>query len=93
LYLHVAQADRAAAGASVSRGDHIGHPSCEGGSAKDAHVHLARKYNGLWLAASDPLDVDVPLDALPPEQPLRVPGPEGLDHDRILTDPVINVKR
>jgi hypothetical protein len=33
----------------------LGHPSCEGGSATGTHVHLARKYNGEWLAADGPL--------------------------------------
>jgi hypothetical protein len=55
LYLHIAAEDRVAAGALLNRGDHIGHPSCEGGFAQDAHVHLARKYNGVWLAADQPL--------------------------------------
>lgn len=32
-------------------GDRIGHPSCEGGVATGAHVHLARKFNGEWLGA------------------------------------------
>lgn len=55
LYLHVAEQDRVAQGTFVNRGDHIGHASCEGGFAEDAHVHLARKYNGVWLPADDPL--------------------------------------
>jgi len=55
LYLHVAEQDRPTAGASLVRGDKVGHASCEGGFAKDAHVHLARKYNGVWLEADDPV--------------------------------------
>jgi len=39
----------------VVRGEKVGHASCEGGFAKDAHVHLARKYNGVWLEADDPV--------------------------------------
>lgn len=54
LYLHIAGQDRPAAGAALTRGDHVGHASCEGGYAADAHVHIARKYNGVWLAADDP---------------------------------------
>ena len=27
----------------------VGHPSCEGGRATGAHVHIARKYNGEWI--------------------------------------------
>ncbi len=50
LYLHVAEEGRPEAGAYLNRGDHVGHPSCEGGFAKDAHIHLARKHNGVWLA-------------------------------------------
>ncbi len=55
LYLHVAEQDRPAAGTTLVRGDKVGHASCEGGFAQDAHVHIARKYNGVWLAADDPL--------------------------------------
>jgi hypothetical protein len=55
LYLHVAAQDRVATGTQVNRGDHIGHASCEGGFAEDAHMHVARKYNGVWLAAGDPI--------------------------------------
>jgi hypothetical protein len=39
----------------VKAGDHIGHPSCEGGTATGTHIHIARKYNGEWMAAGDPL--------------------------------------
>lgn len=52
LYLHIAAQDRPPSGTYLARGDHVGHPSCEGGFAQDAHVHIARKYNGVWLAAS-----------------------------------------
>ena len=55
LYLHLADLDRPVAGTQLSSGDKVGHPSCAGGSAKDAHVHIARKYNGLWLATDDAL--------------------------------------
>ncbi|MEK7312142.1 MAG: LysM domain-containing protein [Chloroflexota bacterium] len=55
LYLHVAEQDRPAAGTTLVRGDKVGHASCEGGFAQDAHVHIARKYNGVWLAANDRL--------------------------------------
>lgn len=51
LYMHVAQEDRVAASSYVFAGDHIGHPSCEGGVADAAHLHLARKYNGEWIPA------------------------------------------
>ena len=55
LYLHVAEQDRPAVGTTLVRGDKVGHASCEGGFAQDAHVHVARKYNGVWLAANDRL--------------------------------------
>ncbi|MBI3152947.1 MAG: hypothetical protein HYZ21_12490, partial [Chloroflexi bacterium] len=33
----------------------IGHPSCEGGVSNAAHVHLARRFNGEWIAADGPI--------------------------------------
>ena len=50
-YLHISSFDRVAAGTRVKQGDHIGHPSCEGGEATGTHVHIARKYNGEWMIA------------------------------------------
>ena len=55
LYMHVETRDRVEAGAYVFAGDHIGHPSCEGGISNGTHVHLARKYNGEWIAADGSL--------------------------------------
>jgi murein DD-endopeptidase MepM/ murein hydrolase activator NlpD len=55
IYQHIATKDRIPAGTRVSAGDHIGHPSCEGGTATGTHVHIARKYNGEWVAAGGPL--------------------------------------
>ena len=55
LYLHVATKNRIAAGTWVNEGDHIGHPSCEGGSSTGTHIHFARKYNGEWMPAGGPL--------------------------------------
>ena len=55
IYQHIATNDRVPAGTRVNAGDHIGHPSCEGGTATGTHVHIARKYNGEWVAAGDPL--------------------------------------
>jgi len=54
LYMHVEARDRVQPGAIVKTGDKIGHPSCEGGLSNATHVHLARRYNGLWLSAADP---------------------------------------
>ncbi|HEY5158744.1 MAG TPA: hypothetical protein VII93_12345 [Anaerolineales bacterium] len=55
LYLHIATKERIPVGRLVNAGDRIGHPSCEGGEATGTHVHIARKYNGEWVAAGDPL--------------------------------------
>lgn len=51
LYMHVETRDRVQPGTYVFAGDHIGHPSCEGGVSNGTHVHLARKYNGEWIPA------------------------------------------
>jgi murein DD-endopeptidase MepM/ murein hydrolase activator NlpD len=51
LYLHLAAEGRAEAGTRVSAGDPVGHPSCEGGFSTATHLHLARLYDGEWLAA------------------------------------------
>lgn len=55
LYMHIAAQDRVEAGAYVYAGDRIGHPSCEGGIANAAHLHLVRKYNGEWIPADGTL--------------------------------------
>ncbi len=57
LYMHIAQAERVEAGTQVKTGDSIGHPSCEGGPSTGTHTHLARRYNGVWIAA----DRDLPF--------------------------------
>jgi murein DD-endopeptidase MepM/ murein hydrolase activator NlpD len=55
VYFHVADKNRLAAGQWVKGDEPIGHPSCEGGRSTGTHVHVARKYNGEWLAAGGPL--------------------------------------
>jgi LasA protease len=55
FYFHIANQDRIAAGTKVNTGDHLGHPSCEGGRVTGTHFHVARKYNGEWLPAGEPL--------------------------------------
>ncbi len=55
LYMHMASDGRVQAGTYVYAGDHIGHPSCEGGVANATHLHLARKYNGEWIPADGSL--------------------------------------
>jgi hypothetical protein len=42
-------------GEYVYAGERIGHPSCEGGVSNATHVHIARKYNGEWIAAGGPM--------------------------------------
>lgn len=55
FYLHVSDQDRVPVGTQVRQGDPIGHPSCEGGFSESTHLHVARKYNGEWIAADGPL--------------------------------------
>ena len=54
LYMHIAGDGRVAVGEEVKVGDPIGHPSCEGGVSDASHLHLARRVNGVWIAADDP---------------------------------------
>ncbi len=55
LYMHIETRDRVQPGTVLHVGDHIGHPSCEGGDATGIHVHIARKFNGEWLSALGPV--------------------------------------
>jgi len=55
FYMHVEDRDRVEVGAQLHAGDRIGHPSCEGGYSTATHVHVARKYNGEWIAADGPI--------------------------------------
>jgi LasA protease len=59
IYLHVAKEGMIAAGTRVAQDAPLGHPSCEGGAATGKHVHLARKYNGEWLATDGPLPMEL----------------------------------
>lgn len=52
IYLHIETRDRVEAGTYLQEGDRIGHPSCEGGISTGTHLHLARKYNGVWIEAA-----------------------------------------
>jgi hypothetical protein len=51
LFLHLAGERRAPVGKVLKKGDPVGYPSCEGGTATGTHVHIARKYNGEWIPA------------------------------------------
>ena len=55
LYMHIETRDRIPPNSYVYAGQHIGHPSCEGGVSNGTHVHLARKYNGEWIPADGSL--------------------------------------
>jgi LasA protease len=51
LYLHIDNQDRVPTDSYLHSGDRVGHPSCEGGVSNATHLHLARRYNGMWIAA------------------------------------------
>ena len=51
LYMHIESRDRVQPNTYIYAGEHIGHPSCEGGFSNGTHVHLARRYNGEWIPA------------------------------------------
>ncbi len=51
LYLHIAEDGRVPVGTYLYTGGNIGHPSCEGGISSGTHLHIARKYNGVWIPA------------------------------------------
>jgi murein DD-endopeptidase MepM/ murein hydrolase activator NlpD len=55
LYLHLTTSDIPPVGTHLKQGDKIGRPSCEGGETTGTHVHIARKYNGEWIAADSAL--------------------------------------
>lgn len=57
LYLHLATNGRAGLGTYLHQGDVLGYPSCEGGYSTGTHLHLARRYNGVWI----PADGSVPF--------------------------------
>lgn len=55
FYYHISNTEYISAGERVKTDDRLGHPSCEGGVATGAHVHIARKYNGEWIPADGPV--------------------------------------
>ena len=50
LYMHIESRERVAEGTYLHTGERVGHPSCEGGYSTGTHVHIARRYNGEWVA-------------------------------------------
>jgi LasA protease len=59
LYLHLGTQDKIPAGRQVITGDQLGHPSCEGGESTGTHIHIARKYNGVWIPAAGVIPFDL----------------------------------
>jgi len=55
VYMHIESRDRVQPGTFLLAGQALGHPSCEGGISSGTHVHLARKFNGVWIPASGPI--------------------------------------
>jgi hypothetical protein len=51
IYMHIESRGRVQPGVFLHAGDPIGHPSCEGGVSSGTHVHIARKFNGVWIPA------------------------------------------
>lgn len=55
LYMHIEARGRISEGVMLKAGQHIGHPSCEGGFSTATHMHIARRYNGQWIPADQTL--------------------------------------
>lgn len=55
ILMHIADQDRVSVGTLISKDAKIGHPSCQGGVSTGTHFHIARKYNGEWIAIEGPL--------------------------------------
>ena len=55
LFMHISNDGKVKLGQVLKTGDHIGHPSCEGGVATGTHLHIARKFNGEWILAGGPV--------------------------------------
>lgn len=75
LYAHIATEGRAEVGEFLDIGDPVGFPSCEGGFSTGTHLHIARRYNGVWIAA----DGEVPF-----VMNGWVPSSAGIEYDGYL---------
>jgi LasA protease len=57
IYNHIGRVNRVEPGTWVKTGDPIGHATCEGGWSSGVHVHLARRYNGVWINSNGPQSI------------------------------------
>ncbi len=55
IHMHIESRDRVQPGKYLLAGEPVGHPSCEGGISSGTHVHIARKFNGVWIPAGGPV--------------------------------------
>jgi hypothetical protein len=55
VYLHIVDPDSIIPGSPVLVDEPLGHPSCERGNSTGTNIHIARKFNGEWIPADDPL--------------------------------------
>ncbi len=55
VYLHLVEPEGISPGTLIAVDAPIGHPSCERGNSTGTHVHIARKYNGEWIPAGEPV--------------------------------------
>ena len=61
FYLHIDtnRKDTVKVGTVLNTSDNIGHASCMGGESTGTHLHIARKFNGEWMAADGPVPFDL----------------------------------
>ncbi len=55
FYLHLVTDDDLQPDTVLAQGDPVGRPSCFGGEGNSSHLHIARRYNGEWMAADGPV--------------------------------------
>ena len=59
LYVHLLSNYDIEVGDWLEQDTIIGFPSCLGGPATSAHIHIARKYNGEWMLAGGPVPLNL----------------------------------